>query len=67
LWLIGIHGRLLNWVRRLQANTETRRPVLSTVFVGHQLLSRPDLHITAADLQLALAELRGMILRASAL
>jgi hypothetical protein len=67
LWLVGIHGRLLNWVRRLQANTETRRPVLSTVFVGRQLLSRTDLHITAADLQLALTELRGMMLRASAL
>jgi hypothetical protein len=22
LWLVGIHGRLLDWVRRLQANTE---------------------------------------------
>jgi hypothetical protein len=67
LWLVGIHGRLLDWVRRLQANTETRRPVLSTVFVGRQLLSRPDLRITCADLQLALAELRCMILQASAL
>jgi len=67
LWLVGVHGRLLDWVRRLQANTETRRPVLSTLFVGRQLLNRPELHITVADLQLALTELRRMILCASAL
>ena len=67
LWLVGVHGRTLDWVRRLQANTETRKPVLSTVFVGRQLLRRPDLPFSKADLQLALNELRGMILRASAL
>jgi hypothetical protein len=65
LWLVGVHGRIIDWVRRLQANTETRKPVLSTVFVGGQLLRRPDLHISYADLLHALAELRGMIFRAS--
>jgi hypothetical protein len=67
LWLVGVYGRTLDWVRRLQANTETRRPVLSTVFVGRQLLRRPDLRLSKADFQLALVELRAMILRASAL
>jgi hypothetical protein len=67
LWLVGVFGRTLDWVRRLQANTETRRPVLSTVFVGQQLLRRPDLHFSKADFQAALAELRAMILRASTL
>jgi hypothetical protein len=67
LWLVGIHARLLNWVRRLQANTETRKPVLSTVFIGRQLLRRPDLRLSMADLQLALHELRAMILRTSPL
>jgi hypothetical protein len=66
LWLAGVHGRMVDWVRRLQANTETRRPVLSTVFVGSQLLRRPEFHISPADLLHALTELRAMILRASA-
>jgi hypothetical protein len=57
---------MVDWVRRLQANTETRKPVLSTVFVGAQLLRRPELHISSADLLLALTELRAMIVRASA-
>jgi hypothetical protein len=38
--------------------------VLSTVFVGQQLLRRPDLHFSKADFQAALAVLRPMILRA---
>jgi hypothetical protein len=67
LWLVGVFGRTLDWVRRLQANTETRRPVLSTIFVGRQLLRRPDFRLSKADFQLALIELRAMILRASAL
>ena len=67
LWLVGVHGRTLDWARRLQANTETRRPVLSTVFVGQQLLRRSDLRLSALDFQLALTELRAMILRASTL
>ena len=65
LWLVGVYGRVRNWVRRLQANTETCRPVLSIFFVGQQLLRRPDLHLTAADVQLALEVLRAMIRRAS--
>jgi hypothetical protein len=45
LWLVGVHGRTLDWARRVQANTETRRPVLSIVFLGRQLLRRADLHL----------------------
>ena len=66
LWLVGVHGRIVDWVRRLQANTEVRRPVLSTVFVGGQLLRRPDLRLSIVDLLHALTERRAMILRASA-
>jgi len=65
LWLVGIYGRALDWVRRLQANTEVRKPVLSAVFVGSQLLRRPDVQLSKADFQLALTELRATILRAS--
>jgi hypothetical protein len=66
LWLVGVHGRILDWARRLQANTETRKPVLSTVFIGAQLLRRRDLHISTTELLQALTELRAMILRAAA-
>jgi hypothetical protein len=65
LWLVGVYGRVRNWVRRLQANTETRRHVLSIPFVGQQLLRRSDLHLSATDLQLALEVLRAMIRRVS--
>jgi len=65
LWLVGIHGRLLDWPRRLQANTERRRPVLSTVFIGRQLLRRRDIDFSGPDFALALAELRAMIAGAS--
>jgi hypothetical protein len=65
LWLVGMYGRALDWVRRLQANTEVRKPVLSTVFVGSQLLRRPDVRLSKSDFQFALTELRAMILQAS--
>ena len=64
LWLIGIYGRALDWARRLQANTEVRRPVLSIVFMGSQLLRRPEVRLSTVDFQRALANLRGLIFRA---
>lgn len=64
LWLVGLCGRALNWSRRLQANTERRKRVLSTVFIGQQLLLRPHLKLSSAALDDALAELRGMLLNA---
>jgi len=63
LWLVGVHGRTLDWARRAQANTETRRPVLSTVFLGQQLLRRSDLKLSWLDFHRALAALQAMILR----
>lgn len=65
LWLVGISGQVRNWSRRLQANTERRRRVLSTVFVGQQLLLRPDLNFTLEELSVALRELRLWIVKAS--
>jgi hypothetical protein len=40
-WLVGLAGRTMrrNW--RLQANTTRKRQVLSTFFIGRQLLVRP--------------------------
>lgn len=65
LWLVGLCGRAVDWARRLQANTETRKPVLSTVFIGSQLLRRPDVQFTTSDFKAALLDLQAMILQAS--
>ncbi|MGC4089958.1 MAG: IS4 family transposase [Polyangiaceae bacterium] len=40
LWLVGLAGTALNLTRHLQANTVTRRAVLSVPFIGRQLLLR---------------------------
>lgn len=61
LWLVGLCGRALDWTRRLQANTERRRPVLSTVFIGRQLLRRSTLELSSQALDLAMADLRALI------
>jgi len=61
LWLVGIAGQAAGWTRRLQANTERRRPVLSTVFIGQQLILRRDLLFSSQQLQSALAHLKQLI------
>jgi len=63
-WLVGLCGRALDWSRRLQANTERRRAVLSTVFIGRQLLRRSILDLPATALDNALADLRTLIMAA---
>lgn len=65
LWLVGLAGRAQDWTRRLQANTERKRTVLSTVFIGQQLLLRRDLLFTSRQLRYALSELQRLILHAS--
>jgi hypothetical protein len=65
LWLVGLCGRALDWGRRLQANTERRRPVLSTVFIGRQLLRRSAIALPPQEVDLALAELRALITAAA--
>lgn len=60
-WLIGIAGRAMLWQRRLQANTERRREVLSTFFIGRQLLHHPHMQLPAHVLDTALVALRAQI------
>ena len=64
LWLVGLCGRALDWSRRFQANTERRRPVLSTVFIGRQLLRRTGLELPTAVIDAALNALRTLIMAA---
>ena len=59
-WLMGLLGYARNLHRNLQANTERRRRVLSTFFVGRRLLSQ-SLAVTARDIRDALALVRSDI------
>ena len=59
-WLMGLHGYAHGLHRSLQANTEQKRRVLSTFFVGRRLLSQA-LAVTDRDLRRALALLRADI------
>lgn len=50
LWLMGFAARARRWARRFQANTETKRPVLSTVFLGQELWRSDHLAVTCSEL-----------------
>lgn len=56
-WLMGMHGKHSGYARTLQANTERRRVVLSTFFIGLRMLAK-QLSIEAHQLEQALARLR---------
>jgi hypothetical protein len=58
VWLVGLAGRAMSWNRSLQANTERKRQVLSTFFIGRQLLARSALELPLSLLALALVTLQ---------
>jgi hypothetical protein len=60
-WLVGLAGRAMQLHRHLQANTERKREVLSTFFIGRQLLYRLDEELPPPILVLALLTLRNQI------
>jgi hypothetical protein len=64
LWIVGLVGRGLDWTRRFQANTERRRPVLSVVFLGRQLILRPQCHLPDYAFRAAIRELRWLVAQA---
>jgi len=57
VWLVGLAARALQLNRHLQANTERRRDVLSTFFIGRELLRRLD-DLPRPVIDLALLTLR---------
>jgi hypothetical protein len=63
VWLVGLAGRAMQWHRQLQANTERRREVLSTFFIGRQLVHRLG-ELPSSLLDFALFTLRRLILEA---
>jgi hypothetical protein len=64
-WLTGLVARNLQIERHFQANTERRRRVLSTVFIGRRLLRRLAKPLTAQQIAAALLDLTTMIHHAS--
>lgn len=60
-WLVGLAGRALQLNRHLQANTERSRDVLSTFFIGCQLLLRCDVTLPPPLIKRALLTLRDQI------
>ena len=56
--LVGLAGRAMQWNWQLQANTTRKRQVLSTFFIGRQLLARPSLVIPPTILELAFVALQ---------
>jgi len=65
-WLAGLAADAHRWGRHFQANTVRRRAVLSTVFVGRQLLSSPRFRLTCGYLRRALARLPSLAARYAA-
>jgi hypothetical protein len=64
VWLVGLAARALQLHRHLQANTEQRREVLSTFFIGRELLRRPIADLRPPSIDRALTTLRAQILEA---
>jgi hypothetical protein len=65
-WLAGLAAAARQWARHFQANTVRRRAVLSTVFVGRQLLTSLRFRLRCADLRHALTQLPALVARCAA-
>jgi hypothetical protein len=60
-WLAGLVADAHQWGRHFQANTLRRRPVLSTVFVGRQLLASRRFRLRCRELRGALNRLPALV------
>lgn len=56
-WLAGLTGEARQWMRHFQANTLHTRVVLSTVFLGRQLLTSLRFRVLWSELRQALNQL----------
>jgi hypothetical protein len=61
LWLLGLAAIARRWIRHFQANTERRRTVLSTVFLGREILRSHRLKLDYRELLGALKRLENMV------
>lgn len=63
-WLVGLAAHQLSLHWQFQANTERRRRVLSTVFLGRQLLNRLKKPIAPTNVNCAITTLRKLMIDA---
>jgi len=63
LWLLGLAAAERQWNRHFQANTERRRPVLSTVFLGQELWRNHRFKVRLAELFEALKRLKLLVIQ----
>ena len=63
LWLLGLAATERQWIRHFQANTERRRPVLSTVFLGQELWRNHRFKTKFAELLEALKRLKLLVIQ----
>ena len=61
LWLSGLATQSNHWAARFQANTERKRPVLSTVFLGWRALHAYNMRCPKRDWQLARRGLQRLV------
>jgi hypothetical protein len=61
VWVLGLAARAMRLNRHFQANTESRREVLSTFFIGRELWRRRDVDLSAPVIDLAMLTLRARI------
>jgi hypothetical protein len=50
LWPLGLAAAERQWIRQFQVNTERRRPVLSTVFLGQEMWRNHRFRVTLSEL-----------------
>jgi hypothetical protein len=62
-WVAGLLAEAHRWGRHFQVNTVRRRAVLSTAFVGRQLLTSLRFRLAYGDLRRALSRLPGLVAR----
>ena len=65
-WLAGLAAEAHQWGRHFQANTLRRRAVLSTVFVGRQLLTSLRFRLPCRELRRSLQRLPPLVARSAA-
>ena len=62
-WVMGLVAKAKRWERHFQANTERKRRVLSTVFIGNELMRSPRFKPKRIEIVNALRCLRGLVER----
>src|SRR5206468_4178292 len=66
-WLAGLVAEARDWGRHFQANTTRSRRVLSTVFIGRQLLTSLRCRLRCSDLRHGLTQLPALVAHCAAL